>query len=142
MGPNSVPFLFAKQRLNFVANFFAHLDQGWPFALETFARHFLRRIDAEFAAAGDFARRVVEHVGRAFGEELSRLRQASARQARCGLAAPCWRRGGSGRRRPVLALSRFDKSGTLLYPGVLRFYSDIRSQAKTTPNLHRRATDV
>ena len=36
---------------------------------ETFARNFLRRVNAEFAAAGDFARGVVEHVGRAFGED-------------------------------------------------------------------------
>ena len=39
-----------------------------------FAAEFLRRVDAEFAAAGDFARRMVEHVGRAFGEEALALR--------------------------------------------------------------------
>ena len=46
-----------------------HLDERRPGAFETFAGNFLRRINAEFAATGDFARGVVEHVGRAFGEE-------------------------------------------------------------------------
>jgi hypothetical protein len=35
---------------------------------------FFVRINAEFAAAGDFAGGVVEHVGRAFGEEAVALR--------------------------------------------------------------------
>ncbi len=51
-----------------------HLDERRPGAFETFARDFLRRVDAEFAAAGDFARGVVEHVGRAFGEDAVALR--------------------------------------------------------------------
>ena len=41
---------------------------------EAFAGEFLRRVEAEFAAAGDFAGGVVEHVGRAFGEEAVALR--------------------------------------------------------------------
>ncbi len=36
---------------------------------------------AEFAAAGDFARGVVEHVGRAFGEEAVALRVGVRAQA-------------------------------------------------------------
>ena len=40
-----------------------HLDERWPGAFEAFAGEFLRRVDAEFAAAGDFAGGVVEHVG-------------------------------------------------------------------------------
>ena len=36
--------------------------------LKAFAGEFLRRVDAEFAADGDFAGGVVEHIGRAFGE--------------------------------------------------------------------------
>src|SRR2546425_13131131 len=51
-----------------------HLDERWPGAFEAFARQFLRRVNAEFAAAGDFAGGVVEHVGRAFGEEAVALR--------------------------------------------------------------------
>ena len=43
---------------------------GRPGAFETFAWQFLRRVNAEFAAAGDFAGGVVQHVGRAFGEHL------------------------------------------------------------------------
>ncbi|MBI5774105.1 MAG: hypothetical protein HZA89_10230 [Verrucomicrobia bacterium] len=43
-------------------------------AFEAFARNYLRRIKAEFAAAGDFAGGVVEHVGRAFGENAVALR--------------------------------------------------------------------
>jgi len=46
-----------------------HLDERRPGAFEAFAGVFLSRINAEFAAAGDFAGGVVEHVGRAFGEE-------------------------------------------------------------------------
>ena len=53
---------------------FVHADQRRPRALETFAGNFLRRVDAEFAADGDFAGGVVEHVGRAFGEDAVALR--------------------------------------------------------------------
>src|SRR5690242_17145491 len=34
---------------------FIHFNQRWPRAFETFAGKFLRRVNAEFAAAGDFA---------------------------------------------------------------------------------------
>jgi hypothetical protein len=34
---------------------FVHLDERRPGAFETFARQFLRRINAEFAADGDLA---------------------------------------------------------------------------------------
>ena len=50
-------------------NLLVHLDERRPGALEVFAGEFLRRINAEFAADGDFAPGVVEHVGRAFGED-------------------------------------------------------------------------
>ena len=52
---------------------FIHLDERRPGAFETFAGNFLRRVNAQLAAAGDFARRMVEHVGRAFGEEAVAL---------------------------------------------------------------------
>src|SRR5437773_7581522 len=50
-----------------------HLDEWRPGAFETFAGEFLRRVYAEFAAAGDFAGGVVAHVGRAFGEDAVAL---------------------------------------------------------------------
>ena len=53
---------------------FIHLDERRPGAFETFAGEFLRRVDAEFAAAGDFAGGVIQHVGRAFGEDAVALR--------------------------------------------------------------------
>ena len=39
---------------------FIHHDERWPGAFETFTRNFLRRINAEFAAARDFAGGMVE----------------------------------------------------------------------------------
>jgi len=42
--------------------------------LKPFAGIFLRRVNAELAAAGDLTRRVVEHVGGAFGEDAVALR--------------------------------------------------------------------
>jgi len=51
---------------------FIRFDERRPRAFEAFAGQFLRRINAEFAAAGDFAGGVVEHVGSAFGEDGSR----------------------------------------------------------------------
>jgi DNA-binding transcriptional regulator PaaX len=56
-----------------------------PFQIEpnhpsAFAGKFLLRANAGPAAAGDFARRVVEHVGRAFGESL----QTATLLSRCG----------------------------------------------------------
>ena len=62
--------LFSEQPVNLSADFIAHFNQRRPRAFETFAGNFLRRVNAQLAAAGDFARRVVEHVGRAFGESL------------------------------------------------------------------------
>ncbi len=47
-----------------------HLDERRPGAFETFTGKFLRRVNAEFAAAGDFPGGVVEHVGQDFGESL------------------------------------------------------------------------
>ena len=49
---------------------FIHLDQRRPRAFESFAGNFLRGVKTHFAPNGDFARRVVEHVRRAFGESL------------------------------------------------------------------------
>jgi hypothetical protein len=57
--------LFFKQRVYFLPHRFIHLDEWRPGALETFAGNFLRGVKTHFAAAGDFARRVVEHIGRA-----------------------------------------------------------------------------
>jgi hypothetical protein len=42
---------------------FIHLNQRRPGAFEAFAGNFLRRVNAEFAAAGDFARRMVKDAG-------------------------------------------------------------------------------
>ena len=65
---------FPNRELIFAFTAVIHLDQRRPGALETFAGNFLRRVNAQLAAAGDFARRVVEHVGRAFGEDAVALR--------------------------------------------------------------------
>jgi len=51
---------------------FIHLDQRRPGAIETFSGQFLRRVNFETAAAGDFDGGVVEHVGRALVKMLSR----------------------------------------------------------------------
>jgi hypothetical protein len=51
-----------------------NLDERRPRAFEAFAGQFLCRVDAQSAADGDFARRVVEHIGRAsrhFGFRIS-----------------------------------------------------------------------
>ena len=40
-----------------------------PGTFEAFAWQFLGRVEADFAAAGDFAGGVVEYVGWAFGED-------------------------------------------------------------------------
>jgi len=45
----------AHQGIDFAAPGFAHFDQRRPGAFETFARQFLRRANAGFAADGDFA---------------------------------------------------------------------------------------
>ncbi len=58
-----------------------HLDERRPGAFEAFAGEFLRRVEAEFAAAGDFTRRVVEHVRQALGEEAVALRNDTAAKA-------------------------------------------------------------
>jgi len=50
-----------------------HLDERRPGAFEAFAGEFFRRDNAQLPAAGDFAGGVVEHVGRAFGEEAVAL---------------------------------------------------------------------
>ena len=59
----------AKKLFHLRLHSFIHLDERRPGAFEAFAGEFLRRINAEFAAAGDFAGGVVEHLGRAFGED-------------------------------------------------------------------------
>ena len=63
-----------------------------PVAFEGFAGKFLGRVNAEPAAAGDFAGRVVEDIGRVFGEEnvpsLPRLRRAILRRPISALALP------------------------------------------------------
>ena len=67
------------------------VDERRPGAFEAFARQFLRRINAEFAAAGDFAGGVVEHVGRAFGEDAVPPSPKASADRR--VAGRCWRRG-------------------------------------------------
>ena len=80
---------FAKELFHLRLYRGIHLDERRPGAFEDFARQFLCRINAEFAAAGDFAGRVVEHVGRAFGEEAVALRigVGSARASRASVSA-------------------------------------------------------
>ncbi len=51
-----------------------HFDERRPRAFETFAGQFFRRVDTQFAADGDFARRMVEHVGWTLGENAVALR--------------------------------------------------------------------
>ena len=63
-----------KQLLHLRLHRRVHLDEWRPGAFEAFALQFLRRINAEFAAAGDFTGGVVEHVGRTFGEDAVALR--------------------------------------------------------------------
>jgi hypothetical protein len=58
----------------FLRTRFNHLDERRPGAFEAFARGVFFASNAKFAADGDFARRVVEHVGRAFGEDAVALR--------------------------------------------------------------------
>lgn len=53
---------------------FVHAHQRRPGASEILAGEFLRRVNGEFVAAGDFAGGTVEHVGRTFGEEAVVLR--------------------------------------------------------------------
>jgi len=69
-----LPILFVEQRIHSLSHGLIHLDERRPGAFEAFAGESFRRINAKFAAAGDFARRVVEHVGWAFGEEAVALR--------------------------------------------------------------------
>ena len=76
----STLFLLIQEFFHLRLHRFIHLDQRWPGAFETFAGNFLRRVNAQLAAAGDFARRVVEHVGRAFGESL----RTATMLSRCG----------------------------------------------------------
>ena len=87
----------SEQRVHFLPHVFIHANQRRPRAFEAFARNFLRRVNAGFAAAGDFTGGVVEHVGRAFGESLrtaimlsrcrSVLAQRRNRRGRVGLRA-------------------------------------------------------
>ena len=72
--------LFFKQPVNLSADFIAHFNQRRPGAFESFAGNFLRGVKTHFAAAGDFARGVVEHVRRAFGEEAVALRIGVGRE--------------------------------------------------------------
>jgi hypothetical protein len=88
----------------------AVLDERRPGAFETFARQFLRRVNAEFVASppeikpdafrtwlnaivylagqGDVAGGVVGHVGRAFGEEAVALRVGVGAEAE--IVAGAW----------------------------------------------------
>ena len=54
----------SKQGIYFCLHRFIHLDERRPGAFETFAGNFLGRVDVYFA------RRLIERVGRAFGESL------------------------------------------------------------------------
>src|SRR5205809_1035410 len=50
-----------------------HLDQRWPGAFESFAGEFFCRVNAEFAADGDFARRMIQNVRWTLGEDAVAL---------------------------------------------------------------------
>ena len=77
---------FAEKLFHLRLHRFIHANQRRPGAFETFARNFLRRVNAELAADGDFAGRVVEHVGRAFGESL----RTAIMLSRCGSVLAQW----------------------------------------------------
>ncbi|MBI2929081.1 MAG: hypothetical protein HYY24_25740 [Verrucomicrobia bacterium] len=88
---------------------FVHFDDWRPRAFKAFAGEFLRRVYAEFAAACGFAgglptgrqARSSTSAG-LLVKMLSRLRQASARQARCGSAvARMGSAGAAGRAAPA-----------------------------------------
>src|SRR5665213_4439401 len=53
---------------------FIHFTKRRPFALETFARQFLCRVDAHFCADGEFGCRVIQHIRRAARENGVALR--------------------------------------------------------------------
>jgi len=67
-----------EQRVPFLADVFIHANQPGPEAFQAFAGQLLRRINAEFAAAGDIAGGVVEHAGRAFREDCVVLRAGAS----------------------------------------------------------------
>src|SRR6187455_2000955 len=94
-----------EELVNSVFHVFAHFDLRRPGALEAFARQFLRRVNAEFAAAGDFAGGVIEHVDPDRDYPLScvaraaRLCRLTIREPTLAYAASrpdagrhCWRR--------------------------------------------------
>ena len=54
----------AEHRLDIRLHRGIHLDERWPGAFEAFAGEFRGGVEALFAATGDFAGGVVEHVGR------------------------------------------------------------------------------
>jgi hypothetical protein len=53
---SDLPRFASKQRVNLSPHFFAHINQRRPGAFESFAGEFLRRVNAQLAAAGDHAR--------------------------------------------------------------------------------------
>ena len=63
-----------EQRGDFLPPLLIHPDERRPGAFEAFAGEFLRRVNAEFIAAGDFAGGMFEHVERTFGGEAVALR--------------------------------------------------------------------
>ena len=73
-------FVGIKELFHLRLHAFIHLDERRPGAFETFTGNFLRRVNAQLAADGDFARRVVEHVGRTFGENAVALRIGVGRE--------------------------------------------------------------
>src|SRR5262245_26311654 len=69
----TISFSEFEKLLHLRLHAFIHLDQWRPRAFEAFAGEFFRRINAQFAADGDFAGGVVEHIRRAFGEDAVAL---------------------------------------------------------------------
>ena len=76
-----------------------HFDERRLEVFKASAGEFLRRINAELAAAGNFAGGVIKHVGRVFGENAVALR--------VGIGAWLTRRMASarGNRRPTNSLT-------------------------------------
>src|SRR6266852_7759944 len=58
-----------EELVDFLSDVFIHPDQWRPLAFETFAGKFRGGVDAEFAPGGELARRVIQHIGGAAGEE-------------------------------------------------------------------------
>src|SRR4051812_1084 len=70
-----------------LADGFGHADQRRPFAFETFAGEFFRRVETELGAHREFARGVIENVSRTLCKNTVALRISVRAQAEKNVAA-------------------------------------------------------